>query len=137
MGGIFQRAAIPAMAALLIGCEAPPPASGSPIDGPYFLSAGAMIPGGRMICYRRPTGACDLRVPPPVLAYGWDEDFVSAAVRSAGDPNVVLYFYVVREFDGPRADVARAVRGPFDEKAFIGERRRHGVPGVAEMPAPH
>lgn len=141
MAGKFGIIVLAAFAAMLAGCEKPPAFLGRPIDGPYFLTSSLVNPAaGQSVCYRKWTGACDLRIAPPVFLLGWNEDFIAAGVHPVGDPDAVVYYYIVRDFDGPRADVARVVRGPFDEKKFIEERRKHGVPGVAEIretsPAP-
>lgn len=110
------------------------PPLGERIDGPYILAANVVgADPGKMICYQRIGDGCDLRIGPPVVSLGWDEDFISAAVRKTGEPGALDYYYIVRDFDGPRADLARAVRGPFDEKKFIEERRKHGVPGVSPL----
>lgn len=126
--------ALAAFAGTLSGCERPTTFAGQHIDGPYYLTSSLLGPGaGRHICYRRPPGGCDLRVAPPVVLLCWDEDFISAAVQPASEPETLQYYYIVRDFDGPRADIARVVRGPFDEKKFNEERRKHGVPGVSEI----
>lgn len=115
------------------GCEKPPP-FGARIDGPYMLASESLGDGrGIAICYRKPDGDCVSRVPSPVVRLGWDEDFISAAVGNAGDPGALEYYYIVRDFDGPRADKERVVRGSYDEAGFIEERRKHGVPGVAPI----
>ncbi|MFZ5616628.1 MAG: hypothetical protein ACOZAA_04815 [Pseudomonadota bacterium] len=134
MGGKGLLALSVALTATLGGCERPPPFAGRQIDGPYYLTASILSPSaGRLICYRLQSGGCDARIAPPVVLLGWDEDFISAAIRPVGEPKTLRYFYIVRDFDGPRADIARVVRGPFDEKKFIEERRKHGVPGVFEI----
>lgn len=135
MAGNFRFGILTAFAAAVIGCEKPPLSPvGERIDGPYVLSPQILSPAaGKMICYQKFSGGCDLRIAPPVAALGWDEDFISVAVRQTGEPSTLSYYYIVRDFDGPRADIARAVRGPFDEQKFIEERRRHGVPGVAPL----
>ena len=122
-------------AAGLSACEKPPLGfAGARIDGPYFLVADLISANpGRAVCYQPPKGGCDERIKPRVVAIGWDEDFISAAVEAAGAPGERAYFYIVRDFDGPRADVERAVRGSFSEKEFIEERRKHGVPGVRDL----
>lgn len=118
-------------AALGSGCKSQT-VVGEAIDGPYYLSASILSPGGgKGICYLRRSGACDPRVPPSVVSIGRNSDFISAAIRSAGDPSALYYYYIVRDFDGPNADLARTVRGPYDEAAFNEERRKHGVPAVA------
>ncbi len=85
----------------------------------------------------RKPGACDLRVPPSVDAVGVNDDFISARVRAPGapsdDPLKKRYYYIVRDFDGPHPDLARTVRGPYDEGAFNEQRRKHGVPGVEKI----
>lgn len=116
--------------------KGPLPPVGERIDGPYILAADVIgVDPGKMICYLKIEGGCDLRIGPPVVSLGWDEDFISAAVRKTGEPGALDYYYIVRDFDGPRADIARAVRGPFDEKKFVEERRKHGVPDVAPLGA--
>jgi hypothetical protein len=135
--GIRYAALFAAALAALASCEKPVMAPiGAVIDGPYRLTSG--FPGadpGEAVCYRKLGGGCDLRIGPAVVQLGWDEDFIAAAVRKPGEPEAVDYYYIVRDFDGPRADVKRVVRGPFDEKKFIEERRKHGVPGVAPLTA--
>ncbi len=97
-----------------------------PIDGPYRLRAVADA-ADLHICYERRNGACDRRIPGRVFAIAHDEDFVVAAVRPLNETEKVFY-YVVRDFDGPRADVRYAVRGPFEPDDFVKEMREHGVP---------
>ena len=98
-----------------------------PIDGPYRLRA--LADAAEMhICYERRNSACDLRIPGRVFAIAYDEDFVVAAVHPLNIQTKKLFYYVVRDFDGPRADVRRAVRGPFEHDAFVKEMREHGVP---------
>ena len=124
--------------AALASCEKPVIGPiGAVIDGPYMLT-NAIIGAnpGKSVCYQKLSGGCDPRIGPGVVELGWDEDFVAAAVRKPGEPDAVDYYYIVRDFDGPRADVTRVVRGPYDEKKFIEERRKHGVPGVAPLTAP-
>lgn len=124
----FMRAAIAAAALTAAGCT---PVSGlyydEPIDGPYRLRA----LGGAAethICYEKSNGACELRVPVTVFAIAHDEDFIVAAVHPLNLPSKKLFYYVVRAFDGPRADAKRAVRGPFEHDDFVIEMRAHGVP---------
>lgn len=98
-----------------------------PIDGPYRLRA--LADAEEMhICYERQNGACELRIPGRVTAIAHDEDFIVAAVRPMNSADEKVYYYVVRDFDGPRADAKRAVRGPFDQSDFVFEMRHHGVP---------
>jgi hypothetical protein len=135
MAGNFRAAYLVAFILAPAGCVRPPlPPIGERIDGPYVLAAEIVSNNpGKMVCYQRATGGCDLRIAPPVVRLGWDEDFVSAAVRKAGAPETLDYYYIVRDFDGPDADIMRVVKGPFDEAEFIEERRKHGVPGVAPL----
>ncbi len=98
-----------------------------PIDGPYRLRA--VLDAAEMhICYERTNGVCDLRIPGRVFALTHDEDFIVAAVRPLNIQSKKLFYYVVRDFDGPRADLTRAVRGPFENDAFVKEMQEHGVP---------
>ncbi|MFN3959549.1 MAG: hypothetical protein ACK4NP_06510 [Parvularculaceae bacterium] len=97
-----------------------------PIVGPYRLRAAASA-AELHICYERKNGACDLRVPGRVFAIGFDDDFVAAAVHPLGDQSKKAFYYVVRDFDGPSADVMRAVRGPFENEDFVEEMKKHGV----------
>lgn len=123
------------LSAALSGCVRPPlPPAGERIDGPYVLAAEIVsVNPGKMICYQTPGGKCIARIAPPVVRLGWDEDFISAAVRKIGEPDTLEYYYIVRDFDGPRAEIVRVVRGPFNEAKFIEERRKHGVPGVSPI----
>jgi hypothetical protein len=98
-----------------------------PVDGPYRLRALADV-AGMHICYERRNGACDLRIPGRVFAIAHDEDFVVAAVRPLGIGSEKVFYYVVRDFDGPSADVKRAVRGPYQNDEFVQQMREHGVP---------
>ena len=98
-----------------------------PVDGPYRLRALADA-ADMHICYERRNGACDLRIPGRVFAIAYDEDFVVAAVHPLNVETNKAFYYVVRDFDGPRADVKRAVRGPYEEAAFVRQMREHGVP---------
>jgi hypothetical protein len=98
-----------------------------PIDGPYRLRAFSDA-AETHICYERRTGLCEVRIPGRVFAIAHDEDFIVAAVRPLNSETQKLFYYVVRDFDGPRADVKRAVRGPFEHDAFVKEMREHGVP---------
>ncbi|OFX00190.1 MAG: hypothetical protein A3E78_06320 [Alphaproteobacteria bacterium RIFCSPHIGHO2_12_FULL_63_12] len=124
-----------AIIAALVGCDRPaPPLGGVRIDGPYMLVGDVvMVETGKLICYQKFTGGCDQRIAAPVVELGWDDDFIAAAVRKVGAPDERDYYYIVRDFDGPRADPARAVKGPFSEEKFVDERRKHGVPGVAPL----
>ncbi|MEK7266304.1 MAG: hypothetical protein AAB227_09420 [Pseudomonadota bacterium] len=135
MAGYLKIAVGAAISLAAIGCEKPALSPvGERIDGPYVLTSEILSASpGKVICYQILNDGCDLRVPPPVVRLGWDENFISAAVRKIGEPDAVDYYYIVRDFDGPGADVARVVRGPYDEAAFIDERRKHGVPGVAPI----
>lgn len=98
-----------------------------PIDGPYRLRAVADA-AELHVCYARTNGACDLRIPGRIFAIAHDEDFLVAAVHPLNIGTKKVFYYVVRDFDGPRADVKRAVRGPFEHDAFVKEMREHGVP---------
>lgn len=135
MGGKVRGGLLIGVLIAVSGCgKGPAPPFGDRIDGPYVLVADLVsVNPGKAVCYQKLESGCDLRVGPPVVSLGWDEDFISAAVRKVGEPGALDYYYIVRDFDGPRADVARAVKGPFDEKKFIEERRKHGVPGVAPL----
>lgn len=130
----MKKSAIAACALLVAACDKPPVVVGDAIDGPYYLSAAILSSGGgKMICYLKKSGACEMRVPPSVKSVGVNADFISAGVASAGAPDKMIYYYIVRDFDGPQADLARAVRGPYDEKGFLEQRRKHGVPGVERI----
>ena len=98
-----------------------------PIDGLYRLRA-VLEDAELHVCYERANGVCDLRIPGRVFAIGYDDHFIVAAVRPLNIQSKKLFYYVVRDFDGPRADVTRAVRGPFENDAFVEEMREHGVP---------
>lgn len=98
-----------------------------PIDGPYRLRAVADA-AELHICYERGNGACDFRIPGRVFAIAYDEDFIVAAVHPLNIETKKVFYYAVRDFDGPRADVKRAVRGPFEQADFVWEMREHGVP---------
>lgn len=98
-----------------------------PVDGPYRLRAFAEA-ADMHICYEQRHGACDLRVPGRVFAISFDEDFIAAAVRPLGVEEKKVFYYVVRDFDGPRGDVKRAVRGPYENDEFVRQMREHGVP---------
>lgn len=127
MNNFRKRAAMLAVAAAA-GCT--PGAlylHDEPIDGPYHLRAPADA-AEMHVCYLRSSGACDLRIPGRVFAIGYDEDFIAAAVRPLNIDSKKVFYYVVRDFDGPRADVKRVVRGPFENDAFVKEMREHGVP---------
>lgn len=133
MGGFYHAvfAGVLALALTACGNVDPLPPIGERIDGPYYLTTKFISADpGHSICYSKPRAGCDLRIASPVIELGWDEDFISAAVRKPGAPAELSYYYIVRDFDGPRADVKRVVRGPYDAKAFLAERRAHGVPGV-------
>ncbi len=97
------------------------------IDGPYRLRAAASA-AEMHVCYRRTLRICDRRIPGRVFAIAHDEDFIVAAVHPLGIVSRKSFYYVVRDFDGPRADIRRAVRGPFDQEEFVIEMREHGVP---------
>ncbi len=120
-----------ALAAALIGAAGCTPGSiflhDEPVDGPYRLRAFADA-AEMHICYAQRYGACDLRVPGRVFAIAFDEDFIAAAVRPLGIEEKKVFYYVVRDFDGPRGDVRRAVRGPYDNDDFVRQMREHGVP---------
>jgi hypothetical protein len=98
-----------------------------PIDGPYRLRAD-LEDAELHVCYERASGVCELRIPGRVFAIGHDDDFIVAAVHPLNIQSEKRFYYVVRDFDGPRADVARAVRGPFENDAFVKEMKEHGVP---------
>ena len=137
MAACFRLVFWTALSLTAYGCEKPQLTPiGARIDGPYVLAADILgAAPGKLICYQKLDDGCEKRVPAPVVKLGWDEDFVSAAVGKIGDPDALQYYYIVRDFDGPRAGADRAVRGPYDEGAFIEERRKHGVPGVAPIGA--
>lgn len=118
-----------ALAALMAGACAPGAIflHDEPVDGPYRLRAVADA-AEMHVCYARRNGACDLRIPGRVFAIAHDEDFIAAAVRPLNIESKKVFYYVVRDFDGPRADVKRAVRGPFEHDDFVREMREHGVP---------
>lgn len=98
-----------------------------PIDGPYRLRA--YVDRTEMhICYQQRSGACDIRIPGRVFAIAFDDDFVVAAVHPLGDESKKVFYYIVRDFDGPRADVKRAVRGEFSNDQFVAEMKNHEVP---------
>jgi hypothetical protein len=118
-------------ASLVAGCGRPPVAAGDAIDGPYYLSALLLNPAaGKGVCYLRKSGVCDPRIPPSVVSLGRSADFISAGVKPIGEPDLVVYYYLVRDRDGPDADQALVLRGPYDAAAFDEERRKHGVPAV-------
>lgn len=105
------------------------------IDGPYRLRA-VLGAADMQICYERSNGACDCRIPGRVFAVAHDEDFIVAAVRPPDDPSKKVFYYIVRAFDGPRADVERAVRGPYANDAFVKEMKEHGVPAPDQVIPP-
>lgn len=98
-----------------------------PIDGPYRLRAPAAA-AELHICYERRPGQCDLRIPGRVFAIAYDGNFVAAAVHPLNLEEKKMFYYIVRDFDGPRADLQRAVRGPYEQDAFINQMQEHGVP---------
>jgi hypothetical protein len=124
-----HRSTVAAAAALAAAACAPASIlfRDDPIDGPYRLRAVADA-AETHICYQQGSGACDLRIPGRVFAIAHDEDFVAAAVHPLNVETKKIFYYVVRDFDGPRADVRRAVRGPFEHDDFVEEMREHGVP---------
>ncbi len=104
MGPFRLIASLLVALAFLPGCEKPNEA-GTTLDGPYRLYSGLASPGaGKIICYARRGGGCDIRVPPSVTAYGADDEFVTAAVRRATDAAITDYYFIVRDFDDPEAD---------------------------------
>jgi len=106
-----------------------------PIEGPYRLRAIAGA-ANMHICYERRGGNCDLRIPGRVFAIAYDEDFIVAAVHPQGEEASTQFYYAVRDFDGPGADLNRVVRGPYDHDAFVAQMRAHGVPAPALVVPP-
>lgn len=107
MGMLSRIAALTALTAALGGCDRPV-VVGSSVNGSYELSATVGAGGGQTICFRTQKG-CDIRVPPAVVGYGVDEDFVTAAVMPAGRPEAIDYYFIVRLFDYPEADGAQCL----------------------------
>lgn len=67
-------------------------------------------------------------MPGRMFAIAHDEGFIAAAVRPLNINSKKAFDHIGRDFDGPRADVKRAVRGPFEHDDFVREMRDHGVP---------
>lgn len=123
-----------ALAALAAaGCGA---AADEEVDGPYRLVA-PDIDWDMALCYDIGEGGCAGRVPPTVFAVGFDQRYVVAArhphefTSTRLDKSKTEYFYIIRSDDGPRADTAKVVRGPFDRAAFDRETRRLGLPALS------
>jgi hypothetical protein len=97
-------------ALLLAACNPTEIFSGDLIDGRYYLAAAASDSGsGKMVCYRKSNGACDIRVPGPVTAIGYDDDFISAEIRNGSDPAEDDYYFIVRLFDSQYANGAQCL----------------------------
>lgn len=104
--GPLRLAALALAAASIFACTKKID-DGTGFEGPYRLHAGLASPsGGAVVCYARAGGRCDIRVPSSVIAYGADSEFVTASVRRATDASTIDYYFVVRDFDSPRANGA-------------------------------
>ena len=115
---------------LLAAIPAAPPAiylRDEQIAGPYRLRAMTSA-AETHICRLRESGVCDVRIPGTVFAIASNADFVAAAVHPLNQKNITLYYYVVRLMDEPGAGPPRAVRGPYDARAFKAQAEEHGVP---------
>lgn len=98
------------LAVVIAAASCGQPEADARLGSPYRLSSGAFNPaGGKVICYQRTRGGCDLRTPASVIAYGADAEFVTAAVRAWSDPTRTDYYFIVRAFDDPEADGAKCV----------------------------
>ncbi len=97
-------------ALLLAACSPETIFAGDLIDGRYYLAGDASDPpSGKMVCYRRSNGACDIRVPGPVVEIGFDDDYISAEVAKGNDPEASDYYFIVRLFDSQYANGAQCL----------------------------
>jgi hypothetical protein len=102
--GMIRLIATGLAAASLAACVEEPPESEALGSRYRFKSDIVSAGGGKAICYAQKNGKCDIRVPPSVTRYGANEHFISAAVARIGQPIVPDYYFIVRDFDSPRAD---------------------------------
>lgn len=107
--GMIRLIAAGLAAAAIASC-AQEPQQAEALGSRYRLKADIASPGGgKAICYARPNGKCDIRVPATVRRIGANDDFISAEVERIGLPGAMHYYFVVRDFDNPRADGARCL----------------------------
>jgi hypothetical protein len=103
------------------------------VDGPYILDS-IDITEDSALCYRLESGDCVGRVAQTVFAVGFNDRYVVAARHPHRfedrnlDRSKTEYYYLIRARDGPLADPADSVRGPFDASAYERERERLGLP---------
>jgi len=104
------------------------------IDGPYEAFA-ADTYDDLEVCYRLNDHECPERVGPTVVAWGWNNRFITVARHPRApeaehpDTSRTEYFYVVRPVDRP-SDAKAAVRGPFDAASYSREAARLGLPPI-------
>jgi hypothetical protein len=98
------------------------------IDGPYRLVA-IDVMEQMDVCYSI-QDSCIGRIGETVFAVGHDASYIVAARHPSNNRNVTEYFYLVRSMDGPIADPAASVRGPFDADKFEAERVRLRLPSL-------
>lgn len=97
-------------ALLVAACNPEAIIAGDLIDGRYYLASDASDqPSGRVVCYRKSNGACDIRVPGPVARIGFDDEYISAEVARGNDPEASDYYFIVRLFDSQYADGAQCL----------------------------
>jgi hypothetical protein len=96
------------------------------IDGPYHLVA-IDVNEQMDVCYEI-KDACVERIGATVFAVGHNESYIVAARHPSNTRTGTQYFYLVRSLDGPTADPASSVHGPFDAAEFESERARLSLP---------
>ena len=99
------------------------------IDGPYRLVA---VDSGQdmMVCHDISDGNCIGRTPTRTIGYGFNDRFISAAVkRTPSAP--VEYYYVDRAADNMYLNGSEITEGPFDEQQFAALVREQGLPPIS------
>jgi predicted Zn-dependent protease len=81
------------------------------IAGPYYVIATDVSYKTR-ISYRLPDGNTIGRIPAAVVAYGFDERYILAEVKSSSVSTRSMFYYIDRAKDSRFADPSTCVTGP-------------------------
>ncbi|MEZ5892922.1 MAG: hypothetical protein R3C58_07245 [Parvularculaceae bacterium] len=98
-----------------------------PIDGPYIL-IWIDTTDSTGISYDLGDGASIGRVPGRVIAYGANENFITAQREGYG------YYYIDRASDHKYAEPSKVVFGPFERDRFEALTRELELPPLHEVP---